>query len=400
MSADQPLKPSPRWNSVTKTIAGFTLIAAFAGLLIHFQSIVPQLLMIVILAYLVNPVANLVHHSTRLPWKASVGVVFLLLIAIYITLITWSGVSVVKQIINLVELMRASVTALPSLISELLNGPISLGPFQIDLSGFKLSSFDQQIMQASQSVILVIADGLGKFTGSAANFIGWSFIIFLGAFFVLFEENELWKGIFFVEIPGYEKDIQQFRDHFSNIWNSFFRGQITVMAIAITVYIIVLSSLGVRYALGIAIIAGLVRFVPYIGTFFFWVILIVVMLFQEHTIFGMEKFTYILVVVIFSYLIDWVMDYLLTPRIMSSALKVHPVLIMIGAIIGYGLLGLLGVLVAAPLVASFLFIARYIYRKLLDLDPWQGLNLTSGDNPPIKIDWVKFWRYFKKFKKK
>ena len=163
MSVNQPNKPSPRWNSVTKTIAGFTLIAALAGLLIHFQSIIPQLLMIVILAYLVNPVANLVKQTTHLPWKASVGFVFLLLVVIYISLITWSGVSVVKQILNLVELMRISVTELPNVINEILSAPIQIGPFQIDLSGYSLASFDQQIMQASQSVILMIADGLAKF---------------------------------------------------------------------------------------------------------------------------------------------------------------------------------------------------------------------------------------------
>lgn len=373
MSEDNRLSTSPKWNAVTKIIAGFTLMAAIAGLMLHFQSIIPQLLMIIILAYLVNPVANFVDTKTPLPWKASVAVVFVLLVGLYISFITWSGVNVVKQILNLVEMMRNSISQLPALIEQFTSSSIVIGPLQFNVGDLNIATYEQQIMQASQSVIRLIADGLAKIAGGTANFIGWSFIIFLGAFFVLFEETELWKGIFIITIPGYDRDIQQFREHFANIWNSFFRGQLTVMTIAIIVYIIVLSALGVRYALGIAIIAGLVRFVPYIGTFFFWVILIVVTIFQDNTIFGLEKLTYIAIVVVCSYLIDWVMDYMLTPRIMSTALKVHPALIMIGAIVGYGLLGLLGVLVAAPLVASLLFIARYIFKKLLDMDPWEGL---------------------------
>lgn len=374
MTEKLPDPSSPKWNSVTKIIAGFSLVAAIGGLLIHFQYILPQILLLIIVAYLVNPIANFIRSVTRLPWKASVAIVFLLMVGTYVSLITWSGFSVVKQTLNLVELMRTGMNQVPDLYRNFISVPLVIGPFQFDLSSLNIAAYDQQIIESSQTLVRIIADGLAKFASGMANFIGWSFIIFLGAFFVLFEENELWKGIFDVRIPGYEKDVKEFRDHLFHIWNSFFRGQITVMLIATAVYIVVLSALNVKYALGIAIIAGLVRFVPYVGPFFFWVILIIVTLFQENTAFGMDKATYIIVVVVISYLIDWVMDYIINPRIMSTALKIHPVLILIGVIVGYGLLGILGVLIAAPLVATILFIMRYIYRKLMDLDPWDGIE--------------------------
>jgi len=403
MTENLPLNPSPKWNSVTKIIAGFSLVAVIGGLIIHFQSILPQILLLIMIAYIVNPVANFIQSVTHLPWKASVAIVFVVLVGGYVSLITWSGFNVVKQTLNLVDLMRDGMNQLPDLYRGFISTPLVFGPFQLDLSSLNFASYEQQIIESSQTLVKIIADGLTKFASGTANFIGWSFIIFLGAFFVLFEENELWKGIFDVRIPGYEKDIKQFRDHLFHIWNSFFRGQITVMLIATVVYIIVLNALNVKYALGIAIIAGLVRFVPYVGPFFFWVILIIVTLFQENTAYGLDKTTYIIVVVLISYLIDFLMDYIINPRIMSTALKVHPVLILIGVIVGYGLLGLLGVLIAAPLVATVLFTMRYIYRKLMDLDPWEGIEAVpeggKAESKPV-FNTEKIKAFFAKFKLK
>ena len=48
----------------------------------------------------------------------------------------------------------------------------------------------------------------------------------------------------------------------SRIWNSFLRGQLIVMFVSAIVYAIILNLLGVSYAIGIAIFAGLARFVP------------------------------------------------------------------------------------------------------------------------------------------
>jgi len=58
------------------------------------------------------------------------------------------------------------------------------------------------------------------------------------------------------------------------------------------------------------------------------------------------------------------------PRIIGGTLKLHPAMIIIGAIMGVSIGGILGVLLAAPVMASLRLLGRYGWRKMLDLDPF------------------------------
>jgi hypothetical protein len=60
---------------------------------------------------------------------------------------------------------------------------------------------------------------------------------------------------------------------------------------------------------------------------------------------------------------------------MAQALKVHPAVVLIAALIGLSLLGLIGVVVAAPVLATVQLFSNYIFRKMLDEDPWQGMSV-------------------------
>jgi hypothetical protein len=49
---------------------------------------------------------------------------------------------------------------------------------------------------------------------------------------------------------------------------------------------------------------------------------------------------------------------------------VHPLVVMIGIIAGGQLAGILGVLLAAPTLATFRVLGRYVLRRLYDRDPF------------------------------
>src|SRR3989304_7912980 len=55
---------------------------------------------------------------------------------------------------------------------------------------------------------------------------------------------------------------------------------------------------------------------------------------------------------------------------MGSSLNLHPVIIIVGAIVGASLGGVIGLLLSAPATATLLLLSRYAYRKLVDLSPW------------------------------
>jgi predicted PurR-regulated permease PerM len=151
-------------------------------------------------------------------------------------------------------------------------------------------------------------------------------------------------------------------------------------------YIFVLSIFGVRYAIGIAFLAGLAKFLPYIGPAITWVIMALVTYFQRPTPFGMEPLTYMLMVVITTTIIDWIIDNLIVPRIMARSLRVHPAAVLVTALVAANLLGILGVVIAAPFLASIMLLGRYTMRKMLDLNPWPAGETVPGQ--PISFEWI------------
>jgi hypothetical protein len=79
---------------------------------------------------------------------------------------------------------------------------------------------------------------------------------------------------------------------------------------------------------------------------------------------------------------------------MKQALRLHPAGILIAALVFANLLGLLGVVVAAPILATVALFWRYIIRKMLDLDPWPaGEALPPPPRPAHLL--VRLRRFFR-----
>jgi predicted PurR-regulated permease PerM len=369
-------------------------VAIIAGLLIKFQAILPPMMIVFILAYLFNPIADFFSRRLRLPWTGAVTLVYGIVALLLLGLLTLGGVGVVQQIQNLIALIQENIQNLPALLQELSHRQITLGPFTLDLSTLDLSVLGEQLIGMIEPMLGSTGSMVGTVAGGAFNFLGWTLFVLLVSYFVLAESDGLWRGAPQLNLPGYEHDLSQLGKHLAHIWNAFLRGQILVMALAATIYAVVLSLMGVNSALGLAVVAGLARFIPYAGPFVLWVILWLVSFFQDFKLFGLEAWLYALIVVGLAWIIDLIVDNILMPRIMASELKVHPAAVLVAAIIGLDLLGILGVIVAAPLLATFQLVGRYFIRKMFDRDPWEGLEEIPPP-PTLRELTVKFLTTFR-----
>ncbi|MCC6904509.1 MAG: AI-2E family transporter, partial [Anaerolineae bacterium] len=72
----------------------------------------------------------------------------------------------------------------------------------------------------------------------------------------------------------------------------------------------------------------------------------------------------------------------LIPRIVGERVHLHPLVVIIGIIIGASVGGVLGIALAAPAIATLRVIGRYIHAKLLDYDPFP----PEGPTPPEPAD--------------
>ncbi len=374
---------SPQWSSTTKTIIAITLIATIAGLLIKFQSIVPLLLMAFILVYLLYPVASFLNHHLRLSWGLSVGALYVVLVLTIVGLLTLAGLELAYQFRSLITFIQNSLNHIPALADTISKQVFTIGPFRFEMANLDLGTLSGQLIDTLRPMLGQTGQVIGVVAGGALNVVGSSAFVLLISYFLLVESRGLREGILHINLPGYSDDLHQLSLGLAHIWNAFLRGQIIVIALASFVYSIVLSTLGVNYALGLALLAGSARFLPYIGSLISWTTLALVTFFQPHTPFGLAPQTYTLIVLILAWAIDGMIDNFVSPRIMADALKVHPAAVLVAAIIALDLLGILGVIIAAPILATIQLIVRYIVRKLFDLDPWEGMQAISAP-PPLR----------------
>jgi predicted PurR-regulated permease PerM len=390
--------PSPAWGSTTKLVIGLTLIALVAVLIWRFSSLVTPLLMVFILVYLLYPVAGFVSRVLHISWSGATNIIFLLIIAMLIGSLTLGGMGLLQQIQSLILSIQDIVANLPTYIQSF-SGHVyrPLGLFTVDLSKLDLNYLSEQALSHLETILGRTGDVVSLAASSAAEFVGWTLFVLTVSYFLMVESSSASRAdLIKVNIPGYTEDIHRITLKLRQIWNAFLRGQIIIFLLALVIYSILLPILGVKYALGIALMAALAKFLPYVGPFVTWVVMGLVTFFQVYKPFDLQPIIYTAIVVGITLLIDQIIDSLIAPRIMANALKVHPAAVLIAALVAASLLGLLGVVIAAPLLATCTLLVRYIMRKMFDLDPWDGEEVYPEPSPYSGLigHARRFWRTF------
>jgi predicted PurR-regulated permease PerM len=385
---------SPKWGSLTKLVVTLTLVVILGALLVRFKFIVGPVLMAFILAYLLFPVSALMSKKTPLSWAMAVNIIYLVFIFILLALLTWGGVGLIGQVQNLINAINDYAGQLPVFIDSLSHNSYEIGPFKLDLSTFDWQTIGNQILSYVQPALGKLGGLVGTLASSAASMLGWiAFIVFV-SYFILLESRGFRTRILQVDIPGYSEDIHRLSHKLGQIWNAFLRGQIIIFFSRVISYTIFMSILGVHYAIPVAITAGFAGFLPYIGAAINWIVIILVTFFQGSNPFGLTPLAYTVVTITIAWLIDQIHDNLVSPRVMASNLKVHPAFVLIAAIIAANLIGILGLIIAAPLLATLQLIGRYTVRKLLDRDPWPKEEEKSP--PALGAKWFRkiraWWR--------
>lgn len=374
---------SPRWSSTTKLVIGLTFAALVAAMLIYFRSFIGPLLLAFILTYLLHPLADRLGSKTHLSWRSSVNIIFIVLLLILIGSSTLTGLAVVNQIQSLINTIDNFLKELPDLLLSFEGKALTIGPFSFDLSQYTdMSTLSNEIIGLLQQYLGQAGTLVSKVAGGAASTIAWGLFIMVIAYFLLADAGKVPDAVQFIDIPGYAADLRRMGRELGRIWNSFLRGQILIVMMVIFTYTIMLSILGVSYAFALAILAGLARFVPYAGPWVSGLITALVTFFQAGNYFHLEPWAYTLMVLILCVLVDQIYDNLISPRIIGQSLGLHPAAVLVVALISAQLIGLVGLLLAAPVLATVKLVGRYALRKMFDQNPWAE---PEGKTQPFDI---------------
>jgi predicted PurR-regulated permease PerM len=371
MNDTTSLPPSPGWSSATKLVVGLTFVAILVALLIYFRSIIGPLLLAVILAYVLHPIAAALSRTTRLNWHWSVNIVFLIFVLILLAILTVSGFAIIQQMQSLIGVITIFTRTLPELVEQFSSQIYTIGPYQFGLSQADLQSVANQIIDVLQPALGRFGSLLSSFATTALTTLGWGFFVLVISYFLLARTGEVTDELIPLDIPGYNTDIDRLSVEVRRIGNVF----------------LLLGTLGVRYTLGLAILAGIARFIPYVGPFIVWIITFLVALFQGQNYFGLESWQFAIIVVALCLLLDAVLDNIVVPRFHGDTLGLHPAAVLVAALVAARLIGFVGLVLAAPVLASMVLLSRYFIRKMLDQEPWPPSDDETREN---HTPWIEF----------
>ena len=157
---------------------------------------------------------------------------------------------------------------------------------------------------------------------------------------------------------------------------SYMLGNVTISVLATVATWIVLSILGVPYALSLGFVVGFFDLIPLVGATLGAIVVAVATLtvsFPTATI------------VWVAFIIVWQRfeDYVVQPVVYGKALKVNPIVTILSVLAGASLLGILGALLAIPTAAAIQIVLRdWWSHRVNDATPRPDtaeINRTSGD---------------------
>jgi predicted PurR-regulated permease PerM len=153
------------------------------------------------------------------------------------------------------------------------------------------------------------------------------------------------------------------------------RGQLTIMLVNGVLTLVGLIILEIPFAFALAALATLLYVVPIFGTILSSIPIVLLAMTSGGPSRGLLALGWILG-------IHALEAYVLNPKIMGTATRIHPVLIVLALVIGERSAGIVGALLAAPVASIVVAVFRFLQRKLVELEDRAAAIRAAANEPP------------------
>ena len=369
-SVKPPPSPfSPPWSTTTKVVVivlGLLLLGMF---LQRFHVVAAPLVIAFLIAYVLAPVVSFVVAHTRIPTTWVTGLIYLLFVGISALAIALLAPVLVRQVLA----FQVDFLTVAQDVRRFFSQPIQIGTLTLDITMFyddmitTVSSMAQPL--ATQTVVLLA--GIVQVVVQ---------VILIGIVSFYFTRDGTRMGSRLMEwVPlRWQYDVRHLLRKIDAIWRAFFRGQLLLALTMGTTVGGLMAIVGMRNALILGILAFFLEFLPSLGHGIWLLIAVPLALFQGSSWLPISNFWFGVLVLGIHIVLQQVDINIFIPRIVGRQVNLHPVVVIVGIIVGGTLAGVLGMLLAAPTIASLVSLITYVYRKLLDLPPWPEVAL-AGD---------------------
>ncbi len=327
--------------------------AALAGLLYLLAPILTPFVVGALLAYLADPLADRLE-SWKLGRTVAVTIVFALLILI-VTLVLLILVPALERQVSrfLADLPRYLGWIRDSLVPWLES---RLG---VDIAEYGISDVIELVRRDWGRTGGIAAAVAGSITRSGAAILGWlmnALLVPVVTFYLLRDWDRLVVGIADLLPRRILPTAARLARESDEVLGAFLRGQLSVMVVLGIIYSVGLGLVGLNTAMVIGMVAGLISFIPYLGTFVGVVFGVLAALVQFHDLWHVGL---VLAVFVIGQMLEGM---ILTPLLVGDRIGLHPVTVIFAVMVGGHLFGFLGILLALPLASVLMVLVRHAHE--------------------------------------
>ena len=341
----EPRTDSPRGHGFTHRVLVAVGIVVVVGLVFWLLSGAFRVLLLlfagVLVGVLLNAMANLLRRVAPIPYKAAVGAVCLILLALTVGFFWYAGPAVADQAEDFGEAVTAGVERLGQILSQ--------------------HDWGRQVLEQAPSadeLLQRLGSGgmLGELTGVASTVLGSAFdlviVLFAGLYFAL--DPRVYVDNAVRLFPKHRRArMQEVAHSTARALKLWFVGQFISMAFVAVFVTVGLWLLGVPLAVMIGVISFFLGFIPYLGPILAAVPALLVALLVSPEM--------VLYVAILYFVLEQLQSYVVIPLVQERAVSLPPVLLIGAQLLFAAVSGILGIALATPITVVVVVFIQMLY---------------------------------------
>ena len=395
------LPPSPPWSAPTKIAVAVGLVVFAAIVFWMSRDALPILAVAGIVAFLVAPMVRFLHRRLHVPRWLSLAIGYVVVLVISLTLIAILAIGVTQSLAGIdLDEMQDSTRSVAEWFVDWADGLTVLG-VSVDTTEIT-TPINEWLSEApsegtGSGGIKIDAEALQNLLGGAFNSIKTvtglvtaavvsALITVVIAVYLNADSGRLYRWLQRTVPPGYERDGAMLADRTGAIWRGYIYGQLINSFITGLMVFAVLALVGVQGAFLMGVIMMLFNMIPTFGPIIAAFPGVLAALVGGSTRWpDMNNFLFALIVAGIYVVVVQAQANIIAPKVMGRAVRLSPVIIIVSLIVGFNVAGLIGSLLAVPIVATIKEFVSYLYAKVIDRDPFVN-NAGNGDDMEAAAD--------------
>ena len=355
------MDPRP-WPSQVKLVVALLLLAGVLIVLYVLRMLLSPLAVSILLASILRIPVNYLERRTGLPRALLTVFTFLAVLA----LLALTPALLAPRIIASVSELQVNLADAWQRIQAWAAHPVAVVPGL----AFVPQDVFGPVLGSIQGALTPLAGSVFSVAGRLATSVVWGIFVIVVTFWLVKDYRLMFRYLRSLVPAPYQEEFARLGAEIARTWDAFLRGQFTLALVIGMILSIALWILGMPSPFVLGIFSGFMEFIPTLGPVIGWTLAVTLALLQGSSWLPINNLLFALIITVLYVLVFQLDSVFLIPRIVGRRVRLHPLVVFVGLIGGAMVAGVVGVILAAPTIATARVLVRYLYRKLLDLPPF------------------------------